>query len=46
MDYFERGLEFAIERGLSLQLVDVTRFPCIEIDFVHDLDGAKAMIGT
>jgi choline kinase len=46
MDYFERGLEFAIGMGLALRLVDVTRFPCIEIDFVDDLDRAKAMIGT
>ena len=46
MDYFERGLEFAIGMGLALRLVDVTRFPCIEIVFVDDLDRAKAMIGT
>ena len=43
MDYFERGLEFAIGMGsLCGSLMD--RFPCIEIDFVDDLDRAKAIM--
>jgi choline kinase len=44
-DYFERGLEFAIGEGLSLRAVDVTHFPCVEIDFIEDLHRAKAIIG-
>ena len=46
MDYFERGLEIAIDKGLLLRPVDVTRFPCIEIDTIDDLNRAKEMIGS
>jgi L-glutamine-phosphate cytidylyltransferase len=46
MDYFERGLEIAIGKGLALRPVDVTRFPCIEIDCIDDLNRAKEMVGS
>jgi L-glutamine-phosphate cytidylyltransferase len=46
MDYFERGLEIAIGNGLVLRAVDVTRFPCVEIDYIDDLNRAKEMIGS
>jgi choline kinase len=46
MDYFERGLEIAIDQGLVLWPVDVTQYPCIEVDFIDDLNRAKAMIGV
>jgi choline kinase len=45
-DYFERGFEIAIGKGLALSAVDVTRFPCVEIDDVDDLNRAKEMIGS
>jgi L-glutamine-phosphate cytidylyltransferase len=45
-DYFERGLEIAIGRGLVLHPVDVSCFPCVEIDFIDDLNRAKEMIGS
>ena len=44
-DYFERGLELAIEQGLSLYPVDIGDLPCIEIDFPEDLERAKQMFG-
>jgi hypothetical protein len=46
MDYFERGLEIAIGKGLTLRAVDVTPFDCIEIDCPDDLSRAKEMIGS
>ncbi|MGH8712762.1 MAG: NTP transferase domain-containing protein [Casimicrobiaceae bacterium] len=45
-DYFERGFEIAIGKGLALRAVDVTRFPCIEIDYIDDLTRAKEMFGS
>lgn len=43
-DYFERGLEFAIGEGLRLRAVDVTEYPCIEVDFADDLNRARNLI--
>jgi choline kinase len=43
-DYFERALEIAISKGLALRAVDVTHFPCVEIDCIEDLDRAKAIV--
>ncbi len=40
-DYFERGVEYAIERGMRVDACDVTEFPCIEIDFPEDLASAR-----
>ncbi|MFC0605378.1 phosphocholine cytidylyltransferase family protein [Winogradskyella pulchriflava] len=38
-DYFERGLEIAIEKdNLKIQAVDISKYDCMEIDFVEDLD--------
>jgi L-glutamine-phosphate cytidylyltransferase len=42
-DYFERGLELTIERGLRLFPVDIGDLPCIEIDFPEDLERARKM---
>lgn len=42
-DYFERGLEFAINRGMALCPVDIGDLPCIEVDFPEDLQRAKAL---
>lgn len=40
-DYFERGLEFAIGRGLKMYPVDVSDILCIEVDFTEDLEQAN-----
>ncbi len=41
-DYFERGIELAIEKdGLNVQAVDISKFRCMEIDFKEDLDNAN-----
>lgn len=41
-DYFERGLELAIEKdGMKVQAVDISKFRCMEIDFKEDLDNAN-----
>lgn len=38
-DYFERGLEIAIEKdNLKVQAVDISQYNCMEIDFVEDLN--------
>lgn len=43
-DYFERAFEACVNQGLVLRAVDVSAFPCIEIDFVDDLDRAKEIL--
>lgn len=44
-DYFERGIEFAIERGLKIYPVDVSDLLCIEVDFTTDLEKANQELG-
>ncbi|GGF40242.1 hypothetical protein GCM10011519_12410 [Marmoricola endophyticus] len=45
-DYFERGLELAIEHdGLRLAPVDVSEFSVVEVDFDDDLTKANAFVG-
>jgi len=44
-DYFERGLELAIDRGLKIFPVDVSDVLCIEVDFTEDLDKANQELG-
>jgi choline kinase len=41
-DYFERGIETAIEAGLRVSPVDITEHFAVEIDFPDDLDRANA----
>ena len=36
-DFFERGIEFAIEKGLEISPIDITEHFCIEIDSKDDL---------
>ena len=40
-DYFERGLEFSIEKGLKLFPLDVSNHLCIEVDFNEDLESVN-----
>jgi L-glutamine-phosphate cytidylyltransferase len=40
-DYFERGIEFAIGKGLKIFPVDVSDVLCIEVDFTEDLAKAN-----
>ncbi len=43
-DYFERGLELAIELdGLRIRPVDISEHGCVEVDFEDDLARANAM---
>lgn len=43
-DYFERGLELAIEKdNIHVTPVDISDFRCIEVDFKEDLDAANTM---
>ena len=38
-DYFERGLEIAIEKdNVKIQAVDISKYDCMEIDFIEDLN--------
>jgi choline kinase len=44
-DYFERGLELAIEKdGLKIKPIDISEFPAIEVDFDADLVRANASL--
>lgn len=40
-DYFERGIELAIDKGLKIYPVDVSDVLCIEVDFTEDLEKAN-----
>ena len=41
-DYFEKGLELAIEKdGLKVSAVDISKFDCVEVDFREDLESAN-----
>jgi choline kinase len=41
-DYFERGLELAIERdGIAVEALDISAHAVIEVDFLEDLDRAN-----
>jgi choline kinase len=41
-DYFERGLELAIEKaGIELEPVDISDLFAVEVDFQDDLDRAN-----
>ncbi|WP_396194238.1 NTP transferase domain-containing protein [Flavobacterium sp.] len=44
-DYFERGLELAIEKdGIKITAVDISAYNCMEIDFVEDLENVNKML--
>ncbi|EAR00170.1 NTP transferase domain-containing protein [Maribacter sp. HTCC2170] len=41
-DYFERGLELAIEKdNIQITAVDISAFDCMEVDFKEDLENAN-----
>ncbi len=45
-DYFERGIELAIEKdGRRFVAVDVSDSLCIEVDFLDDLERANQAVG-
>jgi choline kinase len=44
-DYFERGLELAIESaGIEIEPVDISDLFAVEVDFQADLDRANSKI--
>jgi CDP-glycerol glycerophosphotransferase len=44
-DYFERGLELAIEHdGMAVQPLDLSAYHCVEVDFEDDLARANAFV--
>ncbi|MFC4720905.1 NTP transferase domain-containing protein [Geojedonia litorea] len=44
-DYFERGLELAIEKdGIQVTAVDISAFNCMEIDFLEDLENVNNLL--
>ncbi|WP_457611342.1 phosphocholine cytidylyltransferase family protein [Lutibacter sp.] len=44
-DYFEKGLEMAIEENnLKIKAIDISKFNCIEIDFKEDLKKANKLV--
>lgn len=41
-DYFEKGIELAIEKGgIDVKPIDISEFKCMEIDFEEDLQKAN-----
>jgi choline kinase len=45
-DYFERGIELAIEEdGLRVEAVDISEFHIVEVDFDEDLSRANEFVG-
>lgn len=45
-DYFERGIELAIEKdGLQVEALDISRFHIVEVDFDEDLTRANEFVG-
>ena len=43
-DYFERGIEFGIERdGLKFKAVDISDLYAVEVDFAEDLERANEL---
>lgn len=44
-DYFERGIELAIEKdGLQVEVVDISAFAVVEVDFDEDLSRANEFL--
>ncbi|HKK12964.1 MAG TPA: phosphocholine cytidylyltransferase family protein [Flavobacteriaceae bacterium] len=44
-DYFERGLELAIEKDdIQVDAVDISAYNCMEIDFLEDLKDANNLL--
>ena len=41
-DYFEAGIEHLLEKQL-VHYVDVSEYPCLEIDFIEDLELARKL---
>ena len=45
-DYFERGIEVAIEQdGLQVEALDISEFHIVEVDFDEDLSRANEFVG-
>jgi choline kinase len=44
-DYFEKGIEIAIGKGLRVVPVDISDLPCVEVDFASDLEAARRLFG-
>ena len=45
-DYFERGIELAIEQdGLRVEALDISEFHIVEVDFDEDLTRANEFVG-
>ena len=45
-DYFERGLEISIEKGMKIFPVDITQYFCIEVDNQGDLENVNSVINN
>ncbi len=44
MDYFEKGLELAIQRDkIRVMAMDISQFDCLEVDFEEDLQHANKL---
>jgi choline kinase len=43
-DYFERGIETAIQKDeIKVNAVDISKFNCVEVDFLEDLENANKL---
>jgi choline kinase len=44
-DYFEKGIEYAINAGVRFKPVNISDLKCIEVDFAKDLEKANKLFG-
>lgn len=44
-DYFEKGIEYAINEGVRFKPVNISDLKCIEVDFEKDLEKANKLFG-
>lgn len=44
-DYFEKGIEYAINEGVRFKPVNISDLKCIEVDFSKDLEKANELFG-
>lgn len=43
-DYFEKGIETAIQEDqIKVHAVDISKFNCVEVDFIEDLENANRL---
>lgn len=45
-EFYEASFQVLIDEGFALHAIDVSQFPCVEIDTPEDLDSAEALLAS